>query len=381
LTSRSRILVVDDDAGLRHTLERILTPAYSVVVVEGVRDALVQIQAEPPFELALVDVRLRDGDGYSLCHAIRRQRPETDVILITGSLSEPDEKLYRALEEGAFYFLFKPFDRRVLQALVERCLRLQHERAAKEAHARTLADDLEKARRFQRSLVPRGPVIAGGWRLEGRLVTCDALGGDLFEAHRRDDGKVLFALSDVVGHGVGAALISGMLRSTLDAARRRDPDPATVGQDLLDGSDFLAGTAFATLIYGLLRPDGHLRYVNAGHPPMLWQRLEGPVELLPSTGLLLMRAFCSRPLPVAEVVLHPGDRLLVYSDGATEVLNPTEQELGLDRLAALLTELRPLPLSGVLDGLLAAIRDHSGGRPLQDDVTLLLIERLADADF
>lgn len=381
MISSSRILVVDDDPGLRHTLERILSPDYPVVAVEGTRKALLQIRGEAPFALALVDVRLRDGDGYSLCHAIRRESPETDVILITGSLSEPDEKLFRALEEGAFYFLFKPFDRRVLQALVERCLRLQHERAAKEAHARTLAADLEKARRFQRSLIPRGPVTAGGWRLEGRLATCDALGGDLFEAHRRDDGKVLFAVSDVVGHGVGAALISGMLRSTLDASRRRDPDPAAVGQDLLDGSDFLAGTAFATLIYGLLRPDGRLRYLNAGHPPMLWQRAGGRIDRLPSTGLLLMRAFRSRPLPVAEVVLQPGDRLLVYSDGATEVHDPAEHELGLDRLTALLDGLRSLPAGEVLDGLLAAIHEHSGGLPLQDDVTLLLIERLADADF
>ena len=182
------------------------------------------------FDLALVDVRLKDGDGYSLCQAIRARRPETDVILITGSISEPDEKLFRSLEEGAFYFLFKPFDRRVLLALVERCLRLQRERETNERYAQALADDLEKARLFQHSLLPREPVAAAGWRVEGRLLSCDALGGDFYLA-QAVDGGLAFSVSDVVGHGVSAAMYAGMLRSTLDAARRRGADPERVGRE------------------------------------------------------------------------------------------------------------------------------------------------------
>src|SRR5436305_4038319 len=173
-----RILVVDDDAGLRRTLERILQPPYRVEAVAGAGEALARVAAKS-FDLALLDVRLKDGDGYSLCKTLRERRPQMDVILITGSISEPDEKLFRSLEEGAFYFLFKPFDRRVLLALVERCLRLQRERFAKERYASELAADLERARRFQQSLVPQEPVAALGWRVEGRLLTCAALGGDV----------------------------------------------------------------------------------------------------------------------------------------------------------------------------------------------------------
>ncbi|MBV8201083.1 MAG: response regulator, partial [Acidobacteria bacterium] len=202
MSGRDRILVVDDDPGMRHTLQRILAPAYEVETAMGEMSALARLQlsfpgqggissqgglasqgglgGEPGFALALIDVRLADGDGYALCQAIREQYPQTDVILITGSLSEPDEKLYRSLEEGAFYFLFKPFDRRVLLALVERCLQLQRERVAKERFASTLAADLERARRFQRSLLPRQSIAASGWRLEGRLLSCEALGGDLY---------------------------------------------------------------------------------------------------------------------------------------------------------------------------------------------------------
>jgi phosphoserine phosphatase RsbU/P len=373
LSQLDRILIVDDDAGLRRTLERILTPDYPVESVEGATEAMERLKDEE-YDLALVDVRLKDGDGYSLCQEIRRQRPDTDVILITGSISEPDEKLFRSLEEGAFYFLFKPFDRRVLLALVERCLRLKRERLAKERYAGTLAADLEKARLFQHSLLPSGAVEGAGWSLAGRLLSCDSLGGDLYLAHWVEGAGVVFSISDVVGHGVSAAMVAGMLRSTLDAARRRSPEPERVGRDLLAGIDFFEPAACATLVFGLLLPDGRLRYVNAGHPPLLWER-NGGVETLPATGILLHPTFRHRPLPAREVAVAPGDRLLLYTDGVFEARNPADQELGLDRLIAAFDACRNLSADETLDALMALVRDHCAGRPVDDDVTLLLIER------
>jgi len=374
LSRAQRILVVDDDPGLRRALERILAPAYPVESVAGATEALDRLQAAE-FDLALVDVRLKDGDGYSLCQAIRSRRPQTDVILITGSISEPDEKLFRSLEEGAFYFLFKPFDRRVLLALVERCLRLQRERLAKERYALTLAADLEKARLFQQSLLPGDPVAGAGWTIDGRLLSCDALGGDFYLAQAVDGGLV-FAVSDVVGHGVSAAMYAGMLRSTLDAARRRGTEPERVARELLAGIDFFEAATCATLVYGLLLPDGRVRSFNAGHPPMFWQRGDG-TERLGATGPLLHRSLRGRPLPSRELGLAAGDRLLIYTDGAFEARNPADQELGIDRLEEAFADLRSRPVDKALDELLMLVRTHCAGRPVTDDVTLVMVEREA----
>ena len=367
-----RILVVDDDPGLRRALERILAPAYPVESVAGVGEALARLKAAE-FDLALVDVRLKDGDGYSLCQEIRSRRPQTDVILITGSISEPDEKLFRSLEEGAFYFLFKPFDRRVLLALVERCLRLQRERLTKERYAQTLAADLERARLFQYSLLPGDPVTGDGWRIEGRLLSCEALGGDFYLA-QAVDGGLAFAVSDVVGHGVSAAMYAGMLRSTLDAARRRGTEPERVARELLAGIDFFEDATCATLIYGLLLPDGRVRSFNAGHPPLFWQR-DGGIERHGATGPLLHRLFRDTPLPSQELALSPGDRLLIYTDGAFEARNPADQELGLDRLEEAFAASRSLPAGEALDILMTLVKLHCAGRPVTDDVTMVLVER------
>jgi sigma-B regulation protein RsbU (phosphoserine phosphatase) len=220
-------------------------------------------------------------------------------------------------------------------------------------------------------------VTGAGWRLEGRLLSCDDLGGDFYLTQAVGEEGMVFAVSDVVGHGVSAAMYAGMLRSTLDAARRHSPEPDRVARELLAGIDFFEAASCATLVYGLLRPDGRLRYASAGHPPIFWQRARG-IEQLPATGVLLHQVFRTRPLLAEELATQEGDRLLVYTDGAFEARNPADQELGLDRLEQAFGDCRSLPADETLDALMGLLRDHCGGRPVDDDVTLLLIERIGE---
>jgi len=369
-----RILAVDDDLGMRRALSRTLAPPYEVELAATSAEARERLKISR-FDVALVDIQLDDGDGYRLCREIREKSPETDVILITGSHSEPDEKLFRSLEEGAFYFLLKPFERRVLRALVDRCLALQRERRAKESYARELAHDLERARRFQASLVPKEPLRDFGWHVEGRLRSCEALGGDFFLSLPGPDGALIFAISDIVGHGVRAAMYAGMLRSLLDSARRRDPDPAKVQSELLSGIEFFEDESSATLVYGLLLPDGRLRYFNAGHPRPLVVRGSSELESLRTTTLLLNPLLPRLQGEVEEIRLFPGERLLAFTDGAYEVLDGSEREWGLDGLRTALLETRGRSPGDALDAILERIFGHAAGRPLADDATVLLVER------
>ena len=371
-----RILAVDDDPGMRRVLSRTLAPPYQVELARTSAEARERLKGSR-FDVALLDIQLDDGDGYRLCREIRERSPETDVILITGSHSEPDEKLFRSLEEGAFYFLLKPFERRVLRALVDRCLALQRERRAKESYARELASDLEHARRFQASLVPKEPLRDFGWHVEGRLRSCDSLGGDFFLSIPGPDGTLVFAIADIVGHGVRAAMYAGMLRSLLDSARRRDPDPAKVQSELLSGIELFEDESSATLVYGLLLPDGRLRYFNAGHPRPLVARASAEIESLRTTTLLLNPLLPRREGEVEEVRLSPGERLLAFTDGAYEALDGFEREWGLDGMRTTLLETRDRSPGEALDAILDRIFQHAGGRPLVDDVTILLVERSA----
>jgi sigma-B regulation protein RsbU (phosphoserine phosphatase) len=369
------ILIVDDDPALRRAAERVLGSLRETWTADGVEEALARV-SERRFEIALVDIQLADGDGYTLCHQIRKLSPETDVILMTGSLSEPDEKLYRSLEEGAFYFLFKPFERRVLRALVTRALDLRRERNAKERYAAELAADLERARRFQVSLMPSAALREAGWHLEGRFLPCQALGGDFYLTVANRDGSLAFALSDIVGHGVAAALVAGMLRSVLDQTRRRDPAPEAVLDELAGSLGFFEGSSYATLVYGQLFDDGRLRHFNAGHPPLLLLSGASKAREIPATGFFLSPLLPRGREQTEQLMLRRGDRLLAFSDGAYEVRDPADHELGRPRLASLLEETRSLSVPAALDRLVGAGHEHAAGRPLGDDTTLLLIERL-----
>ena len=73
--------------------------------------------------------------------------------------------------------------------------------------------------------------------------------------------------------------------------------------------------------------------------------------------------------------MAPGDRLLICTDGAFEARNPADQELGLDRLEAALAGTRDLEIGDAVDALMELVRAFCGGRPVMDDVTLVLVER------
>jgi serine phosphatase RsbU (regulator of sigma subunit) len=368
------LLIVEDDPAMRRAIERVLGSLCETTAAETVAEAIAQASARR-YAVALVDIQLPDGDGYALCHELRRISPETDVILMTGSHTGPDEKLYRSLEEGAFYFLFKPFEQRVLRALVSRALDLQRQRRAKESYAAELARGLDRARRFQASLMPEGVLQEAGWHLEGRFLPCQALGGDFYLAVPNRDGSVSLALSDIVGHGIAAALVAGMLRSLLDQARRRDPAPLAVLGELRGSLEFFEGGGFATLVYGQLLADGRAFLANAGHPPPLLLRDGAKAQELAGRGFFLSPLLPRVQDEVELVTLAPGDRLLVYSDGAFEARDPSDQELGRARLGLILEDTRRLAVSAVLDRLLQALKEHAAGRPLGDDTTLLIVER------
>lgn len=366
------ILIVDDEPAMRRGLRRVLSPPYEVAEAATVSETLATLRIKT-FDIALVDVRLPDGDGYQVLSHIKTQYPATDVILMTGSMSEPDEKLLRSLDGDAYYFFFKPIDRRVLQALIDRCLRLRKAQDENRLHLKRLSEDLEKARKFQRSLLPREPLQKYGWWVGGSLQSCEAIGGDAFAADVIAE-SIAFSLCDVAGHGVHAAMYIGMVTSVLRALRRSDPNPAQVITQLTANVDFLEPPHFATMIYGRLFRDGHLTYFNAGHPDLIL--LQGKtVKRLEATGPLVVNVDLGVPHQTAKLQLNPGDRLLMYTDGLLETRNSRDEELGLEAIVTMVQDTAEMPCSKALVSIFERLHEYRQDRPLEDDVTVVMIER------
>lgn len=114
----ARILLVEDEDGVRHALQRGLhRDGFEVVAVESAHDALL---AEAGTDLALVDLGLPDRDGVELCHELRLRRPERPIVVVTGRRDELD--VVDALDSGADDYVTKPYSLAVLTARIRRHL-------------------------------------------------------------------------------------------------------------------------------------------------------------------------------------------------------------------------------------------------------------------
>ena len=176
----SRILVVDDEPGMLRAVERVLSGTHHVIGTRSSRDAL-SVAADFKPELAIVDIRMPDLDGFELMARLKARFPELDVILMTGSVDDLDDKLIRAIRSPAFYFIQKPFDREVLKTLVERCVELQWRREENRRHLKRLETEMAEARAFQQSLLPDRDAVVNRLAICCRYTPCSALGGDLYD--------------------------------------------------------------------------------------------------------------------------------------------------------------------------------------------------------
>jgi sigma-B regulation protein RsbU (phosphoserine phosphatase) len=243
---------------------------------------------------------------------------------------------------------------------------------------RRLEEELAVAKRIQASLLPREVPHREGVEIAALTRPCHEVGGDLYDFLDFGHQGLGLAVADVSGKGVPAALILSGLQATLraEAARGEPPEPVVRRVNERLCSDLRVGN-FASLLYGRLDPHRRLfEYVNAGHPAGLVLRHDGSMERLDEGGLLLgVEPGARYRMGVREFA--PGDLLLLYSDGVTDVLNDSDEEFGSARLEALLRRAAHLPGASLLDSVVTAVETFVGGA-LSDDLTLLVARFLPD---
>jgi PAS domain S-box-containing protein len=258
---------------------------------------------------------------------------------------------------------------------------------------RQMQRDLEEAAVIQKAWLPESLPEVPGLEFAWRFRPCSELGGDSLNVVRLTDDQVGLYILDVCGHGVPAALLSASLYRWLspppedsvlfevDAAsptgfRPRDPAAVAATLNRLYGEGPETGKFF-TILYGILDLRAlTFRYVTAGHPP--------PVRIAATGARVcpLARGLPIGVLPEVEyqertVRLRPGERLLLYTDGAFEAIDENDQEMGERRMLDGLVELHGLPPDESLAEAIRRIEAWCPGEQLQDDVTLLSVDILA----
>jgi sigma-B regulation protein RsbU (phosphoserine phosphatase) len=367
----ARILIVDDEPGIVRAVARILGRRHQVVAAAS-GEAAVEEARRLALDLAIVDIGLPGMNGFEATRALKAERPGIDAILITGNAEEPDETLIRAIDEGAFYFIQKPFDRRVLLTLVNRCLELRSLREEREQFLRRVERELEEARQFQLSLLPPRRKELAGLSIAARYLACNELAGDIYDYVEVDRDRVALLIADVVGHGTSAAMMTSVVKAAFRAAHVEGFEPMAVIDRVKEGIRDFEPSRFVTMCCALLdRARGELRYVNAGHPEPIVRSGDAPLLLLDSTGPILSSALFEIPCEQAACPLGPGDSLLLYTDGVTEAHGP-EGLFGQERLLSAVTS--GARGGDLLDRLLSDVLSFTNTPGNKDDITLLSLD-------
>lgn len=268
--------------------------------------------------------------------------------------------------------------------------------------------ELEIAREIQSSFLVKDYPQPEGWEIATHLRPARQVSGDFYDVFPIPTSKqIALIMADVCDKGVGAAMYMGIFRSLFRAYSdqqyitrwagvpagkneetptgmfRRDAILASGAPSLKNAIDltnnYIAthhgkSNMFATVFFGLLDPvTGELLYVNAGHESafvisgnQLKHRLE-PTG--PAVGMMPDMEF-----QIKAAALNPGDSLLLYTDGVTDALNPSEEQFSEPRLVE--ASLSPAPSAqGRIQNIMAALDTHIAYREQYDDVTLLVVQR------
>jgi len=246
----------------------------------------------------------------------------------------------------------------------------------------SLKRDLEVAREIQNAMLPEGTWSGPGVEAFGLTKPANTVGGDFYDILPQPDGTVLVALGDVAGKASPAALLMALLLAILRTLVDENmPLTALVQRLNIQVTRHAPASRFITLFLASFTPStGRLEFVNAGQTPPLLRRQNGSIERLMQGGVAL-GMFEGSTYQAGEVQLNPGDALLMYSDGLTEAESPDGQpfdEAGLERTLALFAGAYQKTAAAELGkAVFDAVERHRRDQRLQDDLTVLVLSRLA----
>lgn len=397
------VLIVDDSRLQRRILAASLARwGYIVTEADSAEDALDHCAANQP-DLVLSDWMMPGMDGLEFCQTFRRMERDSYGYFILLTSKTEKEAVARGLDCGADDFLTKPVNAAELRARInagERILRMERELTEKNklvgdtlAKLQTMYDaldsDLIEAKKLQQSLVRERHRDFGLAQVSLLLRPSGHVGGDLVGMYSISDTRVgLFAI-DVSGHGISSALMTARLAGYLSSAV---PDQNIALKKQGDGSfvplppsevverlntivleEMETEHYFTLVLADMDLASGQVHMVQAGHPHPMVQHADGTCSLV-GIGGMPVGLLPGVTFDQFEVVLQPGERLLIQSDGITECPAPDDTMLEEEGLMTLLSDLRDVHGEALMEALIWRLAEFAGKDEFPDDVSAILVE-------
>jgi phosphoserine phosphatase RsbU/P len=395
LMASRRLLLVEDSSTMRRMLSTMLREeGFEVETANDGLQGLAKARIDPRPELILSDYEMPELDGAGLCQALKADKELRSIpVMMLTTLGEAQNKI-AGLTAGADAYIEKPKgkdDFRVLCAqiqahlriadlgieLANRSIELANRNRLLESAQKKLFFELELARKVQLALMPRPPKPRGMLRLGVRYTPANQLGGDVYDFYRLENNRLGILVADVSGHGVNSAMLSGMVKAMAAPLSLAvlEPGELLAGLDVA-GEQYFPEGYFCTGFYLIADEEtGLVRYAGVGHPPAIIVGPQGS-RTLPSNPGMLGIGMVDGTAGATDRI-EPGESLVIYTDGLTDAMDPSDVLFGEDRLRTLLQSHYGADPAEILNRVASALDQHtSPGRPA-DDINIIVLQHLA----
>ena len=371
-----RTLIADDQPDVLEALRLLLKgEGYQTEGVSTPNDVIEALKTHD-FDLLLMDLNYaRDTtsgqEGLDLLSRVQAVDSTLPIVVMTawGSV----ELAVEAMRRGVRDFVLKPWENNRLLSILRTQIEMGHLMRETQLIKKEQDRELVEARTIQRRLLPNEIPQIAGCRISGAWRPARTVSGDYFDVLKFNDSNAALCIADVSGKGMPAALLMSNVQAAVHAFASESLSPSELcakGNRVVSSST--GEDKFITFFYGIVDAEQKkFVYTNAGHNAGILLRRDGSLIRLEPGGAVL-GPFPNWNYKHEEIELKDGDRLLLFTDGVTELRSLTGDEFGEERLIDLLTENRELDADELRDLIVQAVVSFGGGE-FQDDATLLVL--------
>jgi two-component system, sensor histidine kinase ChiS len=368
---REILIVIDDPINVYIIKNHLEHLKYKIKVLSTGAEAIDYCQKDEPPELIIIDMKLPDTSGHKVTEKIRQKYSLAELPILILNYYGINSS-YISFKYGANDFLTKPVDRVELLNRVTNLLSYKKNYIENKKNT-DLKYELNIAKNLQLSLLPKSNPNIQGMKIETCYIPMTYLAGDFFDYHIGRENQIGIIIADVTGHGVAAAMIASMFKTAFQVQRSIYQNPSDVMYNI-NQILFSNEAHLITAAYVLIDLTKKLMKISsAGHPPMWIFREGSELITLKPPGRILGFDFESK-YETIEFSLQSGDRIFLYTDGVTDVINKNEEIIGEENIYNLIKEHSKLPAGELSRRIMHYLNRWSGKRELNDDISYIIID-------
>jgi sigma-B regulation protein RsbU (phosphoserine phosphatase) len=375
MASESILLVDDNPANLQMLFQLLEKSIGCKLLIAKNGETALSIARKTKPDLILLDIMMPGIDGFEVCRRLKAD-PATSFIpvIFLSALDEIADKV-KGLQLGAVDYVSKPFQVEEVLARVNTHLTIRRLNREVEEQRDQLEHELRVVSELQRELLPESLPETIGLKMAVHYDTSRYAGGDYYDIVELPDGRCGLLLADAEGHSAPATVMMAMTCALFRSCPQLHDQPDKVLDFINTNLCKVNKESFVTALYAVYDYRRRtMRVARAGHPlPILFRPSEGKAREVPCDGVFMMGFDPYDQVPVTEIVLEPGDRMLLYTDGVSERFNTDRQPYGEERLCRKMEQTGRGGPQELLKGIVQDLDNFAGGLPADDDQAMLLL--------